>query len=160
LKRINRGHDVSCFERTVLATHQCGINVCAHVILGLPGENREMMLQTAQFLSRLPVHAVKIHLLYVVKNTPMAELYEKGQYRCLEQDEYVDLVVEFLENLPPEMVVQRLTGDPIESELLAPGWAKEKSRNIQLIQKKFELRNTWQGRLYKKPGAGQRSGPN
>ncbi len=148
LRRINRGHDVACFERSVHMAHECGLNICVHVILGLPGENREMMLETARFLSRLPVHGVKIHLLYVVADTHLAELYGKGEIRCLEREEYADLVVDFLECIPPDMVVQRLTGDPVKSELVAPSWAGEKTKNLNLIRETLERRNTWQGRLY------------
>ena len=155
LKRINRGHDAACFEQNVRMTAEYGINICAHIILGLPGENREMMLQTARFLSNLPVHGVKIHLLYVVKGTFLCELYEKGEFSCLEREEYVDLVVDFLELLPPDMVIQRLTGDPVKSELVAPSWALEKSENLRLIKESLERRDTWQGRLYRNSTAGK-----
>jgi len=125
------------------------INICAHIILGLPGEDREMMLQTARFLSNLPIRGVKIHLLYVVKGTPLSELYHKEGFRCLNRNEYANLVVDFLELLPPDMVIQRLTGDPIQSELVAPLWAKEKQLNLKLIQTTLERRETWQGKEYR-----------
>jgi len=150
LQQINRGHDAACFERSVYMANECGLNICAHIILGLPGENREMMLQTARFLSGLPIQGVKIHFLYVVAGTRLAELYKRGEIRCLEQREYVDLVVDFLEILPSDMVVQRLTGDPVKSELIAPSWAREKTRNLNLIRETLEKRNTWQGRLYER----------
>lgn len=154
LRKINRGHDVACFEKSVKLTHDCGLNICAHIILGLPGEDRKMMLQTAFFLSNLPVQGVKIHLLYVVEKTPLAELYKKGGFRCLEREEYIELVVDFLEILRPDMIVQRLTGDPIKSELVAPLWAVEKPKNMRLIREKLERRDTWQGKLYGKSIAG------
>jgi radical SAM protein (TIGR01212 family) len=154
LNRINRGHDVSCFEQSVHLANACGLNICVHVILGLPGENRQMMLQTARFISGLPIQAIKIHLLYVIKGTPLADLYEKGDFRCLEREEYVDLVVDFLEALSSDIVIQRLTGDPVKSELLAPAWTLEKSKNIRLIQENLERRNTWQGRLCRRSTAG------
>ena len=154
LERIERGHDVACFERSVSMASEYGLNICAHIILGLPGEDRNMMMQTAQFLSSLPIHGVKIHLLYVVKGTPLAELYRKNDVHCLGQKEYVDLVADFLELLPPNMVIQRLTGDPGRSELVAPSWAKEKSKNLKLIKQTLERRNTWQGRLYRKSTTG------
>ena len=153
LKLINRGHDVSCFEQSVLMADEYPINICAHIILGLPGEDREMMLQTARFLSNLPVRGVKIHLLYVVKGTPLSEFYHKERFRCLEREEYANLVVDFLELLPPEMVIQRLTGDPVKSELVAPLWAKEKQANLTLIQTTLERRKTWQGRDYRQSTA-------
>ena len=154
LRRINRGHDVDCFRGSVFLANEYGLNICTHIILGLPGEDREMMLQTARFISGLPVQGVKIHLLYVVKGTDLAELYQKDEVRCLKQKEYVNLVVDFLELLPPDMVIQRLTGDPIRSELVAPSWAKDKSQNLKLIKKTLERRNTWQGRLYQKSTVG------
>jgi len=155
LKLINRGHDVACFEQSVLMADEYSINICAHVILGLPDEDREMMLQTARFLSSLPIRGVKIHLLYVVKETPLSELYHKEGFRCLEREEYANLVVDFLELLPTDMVIQRLTGDPIQSELVAPLWAKEKQTNLKLIQTTLERRETWQGREYRKSTTGK-----
>ena len=151
LSRINRGHDVACFEKSVQMANDYGLNVCAHIILGLPGETREMMLQTVLFLAGLPIKGVKVHLLYIEKKTPLALLYEKGEYRCLERDEYIELVVDVLELLPPTMVIQRLTGDPpLRAELVAPLWAEYKSGNLKLIRKRLEERNTWQGREFKK----------
>ena len=155
LSRINRGHDVACFKRSVHMAKEYGLNVCAHIILGLPGETRQMMLQTALFLGGLPIDGVKIHLLYIVKGTPLATLYEMGKYRCLERDEYVELVVDFLELLSPSIVIQRLTGDPIGVELMAPLWAKHKSENLKHIRERLEERDTWQGKLYRKSTVGQ-----
>jgi radical SAM protein (TIGR01212 family) len=155
LKQINRGHDIACFERSVNMANEWGLNICAHIILGLPGEDHAMMLQTARYLSKLPVQGIKIHLMYVVKGTPLADLYRNREFRCLEQEEYTDLVVNFLELLPPHMVIQRLTGDPLRSELVAPIWAMEKTTNLKNIREMLERRNTWQGRLYQKSHAGK-----
>ncbi len=156
LSRLNRGHDVACFEKSVQMANDYGLNVCAHIILGLPGETREMMLQTVLFLAGLPIKGVKVHLLYIEKETPLALLYEKGEYRCLERDEYIELVVDVLELLPPTMVIQRLTGDPpLRAELVAPLWAEYKSENLKLIRKRLEERNTWQGREFKKSTVGK-----
>jgi len=149
LNLINRGHDVACFEQSVLMADEYSIDICAHIILGLPGEDREMMLQTARFLSSLPIRGVKIHLLYVIKGSPLSELYHKEGFRCLDRNEYANLVVDFLELLPTDMVIQRLTGDPIKSELVAPLWAKEKQVNLRLIQTTLERRETWQGKDYR-----------
>ena len=148
LSRINRGHDVACFEKSVHMAKQCGLNVCAHIILGLPGETRDMMIQTARLLGRLPIDGVKIHLLYIVKDSPLAMLYEKGEVQCLEKEAYVDLVVDVLECLPPDMVIQRLTGDATEGELMAPLWAKHKSSTLERIRRRLEERESWQGRLF------------
>lgn len=153
LRFINRGHDAACFKQSVIAADEYGLNVCAHVILGLPGEDRDMMLQTARFVSSLPIQGIKIHLLYVVKGTRLSELYSKGDFRCLDQKEYVELVSDFLELLPPDMVIQRLTGDPVKSELLAPLWAREKAKTLIMINEMLERKNTWQGRCYRKQTA-------
>jgi radical SAM protein (TIGR01212 family) len=154
LNSINRGHDVACFGGAVRQSSEYGLNVCAHIILGLPGETREMMMDTARYLAGLPVHGIKIHLLYVVKDTPLALLYQRGEYACLERDEYIGLVIAFLELLPPSMVIHRLTGDPISSELVAPEWAKDKMTNLNLIRKGLEEQDTWQGRKHTMSTAG------
>ena len=149
LSRINRGHDVASFDKSLGMANDSGLNVCAHVILGLPGETQEMMMETALFLAERPINGVKIHMLYVVKDTPLATLYEKGEYHCLDRDAYIDLVVHFLELLPPDMVIQRLTGDPVSSELVAPFWAKEKTENLRLFRERLKEYGTWQGKRYR-----------
>ncbi len=148
LALINRGHDVACFARAVSEAAARGLEVVPHVILGLPGEGREEMLATARFLGTLPISGVKIHLLYVIRGTRLAALYEAGVYQPLEQEAYVDLVVDFLELLPPELVIHRLTGDPHPEELLAPSWCLNKNAVLEAIRQNFHRRRTWQGRYY------------
>jgi radical SAM protein (TIGR01212 family) len=143
---INRGHDFNCFKAAVEATRNRGINICAHVILGLPNEKKEQMLQTAQIVADMGIDGIKLHLLYVVKGTKLEELYRANNYRCLEQHEYIDIVCDFLERLPKQMVIQRLTGDPHPKELVAPAWSLKKAQTIALIRKTLEARNTWQGK--------------
>ena len=147
LNRINRGHDVTCFEKAVEATKGRGINICAHVILGLPGETRRQMLETARFLSGLGIQGVKLHLLYVIRGTRLEALYNRGDFRCLDQREYAGLICDFLERLPADMIIQRLTGDPHPNELVAPQWALEKKQTLDMIMDILEQRDTWQGRL-------------
>ncbi len=144
---INRGHDYECFIDAVEATKGRGIKICAHVILGLPGEEKEQMLETAEAIAGLGIDGVKIHLLYVVKGTKMESLYLSEKYRCLEQDEYAELVCDFLELIPEEMVIQRLTGDPHRDELVAPIWSLEKAKTIALIKNILEKRDSWQGKF-------------
>jgi hypothetical protein len=146
LAAINRGHDFQAFVRAVADTRRRGIRICAHVILGLPNETRADMLETARRLADLPVDGLKIHLLYVVKGTPLEQLYRQQRYRCLEQDAYVELVCDFLERIPADMVIQRLTGDPHSEELVAPSWALNKRQTLQMIRDRLEERDTWQGR--------------
>ena len=147
LHRINRGHDTASFEAAVAATQGRGINICAHVILGLPGETRRHMLETADYLAGLGIQGVKIHLLYVIKGTRLEALYDKGGFQCLEQTAYAEIVWEFLERLPGNMIIQRLTGDPHPAELVAPQWALEKKQTLDMIKEILEQKDTWQGRL-------------
>jgi len=147
LNLINRGHDAASFTSAVTATQNRGINICAHVILGLPGETRHQMLETARFLADLGLQGVKLHLLYVIRGTGLETLYSTGDYQCLEQQQYTEIVCEFLERLPADMVIQRLTGDPHPTELVAPRWALEKKKTLDMIQAYLEEKDTWQGRL-------------
>lgn len=145
LKRIHRGHDFRCFQNAVERTRNRGILICAHVILGLPGEKRDHMMETADRLADLGIDAVKIHLLYVVRGTGMEKMLTEGEYRCLEQKEYAELVCDFIERLPPETVIQRLTGDPHPAELIAPVWALQKRETLAMIQKTLSDRKSCQG---------------
>jgi hypothetical protein len=147
LELINRGHDASCFSDTVRATRNRGIKICAHVILGLPGETRNDMLHTAKTISDLEIDGLKLHLLYVVKGTRLEGLYRRQEYSCLEQHEYVALVCDFLERIPPDLVIQRLTGDPHPEELVAPEWSLKKSETLQQINDTLEQRDSWQGKF-------------
>ncbi len=157
LASINRGHDVACFKSAVALTQKIApkVKICAHIILGLPGEDREMMLEGARLLADLGVDGVKIHLLYVIKGTPLDELYLSGDYTCLEEDDYVETVCDFLELLPPEMVIQRLTGDPHRDELRAPQWPLKKRDTLRRIQETLEARGTVQGSRYMTENAPQ-----
>jgi len=145
---INRGHDVMCFKKAVLATKNRGIKICAHVILGLPNETKAHALETARAVSDMEIDGIKIHLLYVVRGTALDKLHAAGKYRCLEQQEYADLVCDFLEHIPKNMVIQRLTGDPHPEELVAPMWALKKTENMALIKKTLEKRDSWQGKYF------------
>jgi len=148
LEFINRGHDVQSFIDAVEKTKNRGIKICAHVILGLPHETRQDILHTAATIARLGIDGVKLHLLYVVKGTRLEALYQKGEFKCLEQHAYVDLVCDFLERIPFEMVVQRLTGDPHREELAAPAWSLKKTETLELVGKTLEKRASWQGKYF------------
>ena len=145
LKLIERGHGVKDFEDALDRARRRHLPVCAHVILGLPGEGREEMMQTARFLAARDIQAVKIHLLYVVKGTKLDALYREGRYKCLTRNEYVALTAEFLARLPFRIVVQRLTGDPHREELRAPLWALEKRENLRAIHDYMERKGLRQG---------------
>lgn len=147
LALMNRGHDFQCFMAAVEATLNRGINICAHVILGLPGEKRSDMLETAKAIATMGIDGIKIHLLYVVKGTKLEKLYRQGSYKCLQQQQYVDLVCDFLERIPKDMVIQRLTGDPHLEELVAPRWSVKKAQTLALIKETLVNRDSWQGKF-------------
>jgi uncharacterized protein len=146
LERINRGHTVSCFRQAVTATQSRGIRICAHVILGLPGETADQMMETARLLPELGIDGVKIHLLYVVRGTNLEAIYRRGEYQCLGQEEYARLVCRFIERLSPGTVIHRLTGDPHPEELVAPVWALDRNGTLTLIRNRLEQEDTWQGK--------------
>ena len=149
LTAIRRGHDVRCFVDAVERTRNRGMAVCAHVIRGLPGESRRDMRETARLVADLGLDGIKLHLLYVIRGTPLEKRYRQGDYRCLEQAEYADLVCDVIERLPPQTVIQRVTGDPHPRELVAPRWALAKKETIEMIHARFDARQTYQGRLYR-----------
>jgi radical SAM protein (TIGR01212 family) len=147
LELINRGHDVQCFIDAARATAGRDIKICTHVILGLPGETRADMMHTAKVIAAEPIDGLKLHLLYVVKGTRLEALYRQGKYHCLSREQYVELVCDFIERIPATVVIQRLTGDPHPSELVAPQWSLKKSEVLARIQDSLEKRDSWQGKF-------------
>ncbi len=145
LKFINRGHDFAAFVNALKNTKKRNINVCAHVILGLPNETKQDMLETAKVLGDLGVNGVKIHLLCVLNNTRLAKLYFQGKIPMMEEDEYVETVCDFLELLPPSVTIHRLAGNGLKPNMLAPGWLSKKFIILNKIDKLLEERNSFQG---------------
>jgi len=145
LAEIGRGHDLASFSGAVAGCRARGIRVCAHIILGLPGESREEMLSGAEFLNTAGVDGVKIHLLHVMRGTPLASRYQEGKLRVLDRDEYIGLVCDFLERLDPGIVVHRLTGDGNREDLVAPLWSLHKFEVLNCIDGELERRGTRQG---------------
>ena len=149
-ERINRCHTFDEFLSGYNKLKERGVNVCVHLIDGLPGETPEMMVRSAEVVGELKPHCVKLHLLHILKNTVMAKQYEEGQFRLLERDEYVDIIVRQLEVLPPETVIQRLTGDGGRESLIGPLWSLKKFEVLNAIDKEMEKRDTWQGKALTK----------
>ena len=147
LSFINRGHTFEDFVRAVDMTKQREINVCAHVIIGLPGETHEDIMKTARTLAELGINGVKIHLLCVLKNTELENLYNAGQIRLLGMDEYVNTVCDFLELLPPSVSIHRLAGNGLQKLLVAPQWLGEKFKVLNMIDRELEKRDSWQGKF-------------
>jgi len=148
LKLINRGHNCETFRDAVSRTRARGLEICVHVILGLPGEDKEDMLATARALGKMDIQAVKIHLLYVIRGTVLHTLYENGSYHCLTREQYTDIVGDFLSLLPRNVIIHRLTGDPHPEELIAPLWALEKDVNLKAIRDNLRQKNLWQGKFF------------
>lgn len=145
LKFINRGHDFTAFAEAVKRCKERGIRVSAHVILGLPGESREEMLSSAEIINDMGIEGIKLHLLHVMKGTRLAELYEGGEVKVMERDEYVGLVCDYLERLRPEILVQRMTGDGGHDNLIAPLWSLKKWEVLNAIDAELKRRNSFQG---------------
>lgn len=154
LNFLRRGHDYHCFLDSYQRAKERGLRVCVHLILGLPGETRADILATAEEMARLKVDGVKLHLLHVLEGTPLGELYKQGQVPILELQEYVALAVDFIERLPPQTLIQRLTGDGPRDILLAPLWSRNKWEVLNAIDDELERRTTQQGELYRGETAG------
>ena len=149
-KRINRGHTFADFRATYWRIRERAprVRIGVHLILGLPGESEDMMLETVRRVAALRPEEVKLHLLYVMRGTPLAAQYLAGEYTPLEREEYIALVVQALELLPPETVVGRLTGDAPRRALLAPMWSMQKLPVLNDIDKLLYLKNTEQGKCF------------
>ena len=150
-ERINRGYKTEVFDRAVkiLAAH--GIPVVAHMIVGLPGEGVDDAVKTAEYLSRYDLFGVKIHSIYVMRGTRLAESYERGEYTPPSLGEYVEAVALTLSRLSPDTVIHRLTGDCPRDMLVAPEWNSDKHAVIEKIKEYMEENGLFQGKYYKKP---------
>ena len=145
---LNRGHHYDAFLDAVKRSHRRGLRIGAHVILGLPDETRQDMLATARELARLKIDSVKLHNLHAVKGTPLADLVAAGKVTLPGRDDYIDCVVDFLEELSPDCVIDRLSGDAPPEYLVAPEWCREKAAVRAAVEAELERRDTWQGRKY------------
>lgn len=146
LRWMNRGHDHDTTVDAVTRSQGRGFEIGAHLILGLPGESRPEMLATAREIARLGIDAVKLHNLYAVAGTPLADQVRAGKVRLMDREQYVQVVVDFLEVLPAHVVIQRIGGDAPRQYLLGPSWCVDKSGLHRAIQQELECRNTWQGK--------------
>jgi len=145
LARLNRGHDAACFARAARAASELGIPVCAHLILGLPGEGLPHFLQTLDFVNALPLAGIKLHNLYVAAGTALAGPWRAGELPLLTREEYVDWLCAGLPRLRPDLVLHRLAADPAPGELLAPAWAGDKRATLDLLERALEEQNIRQG---------------
>ncbi len=145
---MNRGHHYDAFLDAVERSRAHGFEICAHVILGLPGETHDCMMATARELARLNIDAVKIHNLYAVKNTPLAEQVARGEVTLMERDDYIRTVADFLELLPPATLVERISGDAPPDFFVGPAWCLEKPAVRLALEAELQRRDSWQGKLW------------
>lgn len=155
LEWMNRGHDYRSFLDAVARSRGRGFEICAHVILGLPGESADDMRATARELARLQIDAVKIHNLYAVRNTPLGEEVLSGKIELLERDDYVRNVVDFLELLPPDTIVERVSGEAPPDYFIGPAWCLDKPGLRAALETELAERDSWQGKHFApSPGIG------
>lgn len=144
-KLINRCHDLNCFEDMVKKLKKRNIFTVVHIINGLPYETKEMMIKTVKYLNNLQIDGIKIHMLSILKDTPLEKLYKIKPFHILTKEEYIDIVISQLEYLNPKIVIQRLTGDPMKNQLIEPYWTTKKIDVLNNIDKEMVKRNTYQG---------------
>ena len=144
-KLINRQESLQEFHDMVKSLRKRNINVVVHVINGLPYETKEMMLETIKYLNKLDIQGIKIHMLHVINDTKLQKMYEKEKFHILTREEYVNIVCDELELLRPEIVINRITGDPNPNELIEPKWLMKKFCVLNEIDKEMARRNTYQG---------------
>lgn len=148
--RIGRGYALPVFEDACARLRQAGLTVVVHVILGLPGEDRGMMLDTVEYVGRIPADGIKLQLLHILKGTALAAMYEKKPFHVLSLEEYADLVTESIARLPESVVIHRISGDGPKSLLLEPAWSGNKRLVLNTIGKKFRENGLYQGLYYEK----------
>lgn len=144
-KLINRGHSLEEFENMVKKLRERNIDVVVHIINGLPYETKAMMLDTIKYLNKLDIQGVKIHMLNIIKDTPLETMYNKEKFHILTKDEYIDIVINQLEFLRKEIVIHRITSDPDPDTLIKPTWLLKKINLLNDIDKEMKKRNTYQG---------------
>ena len=147
---INRCHSLEEFETMVYKLREKKINVVVHIINGLPYETKEMMIETVKYLNNLDIQGIKIHMLHILKNTKLSNMYEVKPFPILTKEEYIDIVISQLEYLRPEIVIHRITGDPKVEDLIEPSWLIKKFVVLNDIDKEFKKRDTYQGKMIEK----------
>ena len=144
-KIINRCHSLECFNKAVKELRKRNINVVVHIINGLPYETKEMMIDTVKYLNNLDIQGIKMHMLHILKNTDLYDMYEKEKFHVLSRDEYVSIVCEQLRYLREEIVINRITGDPKEDDLVEPTWLIKKFGVLNEIDKYMAKYDIYQG---------------
>ncbi len=146
---LHRGYTSKQFTEAVEILNRYGIDVVAHMMIGLPKETKEDILETVHFINQHKVQGIKIHSTYVVENTILAEMYRKGEYTPLELDDYIEDLIDVMTHLRPDIIVHRISGDAPKQLLVAPYWNKHKMWILHGFEKRFRGRDLWQGKYYK-----------
>lgn len=146
-QNFNRGYNFEVFEDTVKRLSKTNIKICVHLINGLPNESTNMMINSAKTISKMPIDAIKIHMLHLVRDSRLGQEYLNKPFKILSKDEYVNIVASQLEVIPSNIIIQRLTGDAQASKLIVPKWTLNKFVVMNDIQKELVDRHSWQGRL-------------
>ncbi|HBC95458.1 MAG TPA: TIGR01212 family radical SAM protein [Clostridium sp.] len=142
---INRGYKLKTFEKAVVSLRKIGVDVVVHIIMGLPGENKADMMNTVKYISHQNIQGIKIHLLHLMKNTPLVRLYNDGKLKFMTEDEYIDMVCWTLCNIPPNVVIHRLTGDAPRDLLIGPKWSLKKWEILNEIDRRMKEKKIYQG---------------
>ncbi|MBL6988350.1 MAG: TIGR01212 family radical SAM protein [Bacteriovoracaceae bacterium] len=148
LNKINRGHTFESFESAVNLTSFGKIKICTHLIIGFPWETKAQILQTAQVINKLPIDFLKIHQLHIVKDTVMGREYEQNPFKMQSMDEYMDVLIDFLELLDPKIVIQRMYGESPKEYLLSQPWGVSMSEFLKILIDKMHSKGAYQGRLF------------
>lgn len=148
-KKINRCYTSKQFTEAVKILNKYNIDVVAHIMVGLPGETKQDIQDTVDFINKHKLQGVKIHSTYVVENTVLAEMYRKGEYIPLELDDYIETLIDIMVHLKPELIIHRISGDAPKDILVAPYWNKHKMWILHGFEKRFRARDLWQGKYYK-----------
>lgn len=149
-KIIHRGYTTNQFIQAVHLLHQYGIDVVPHIMVGLPNETPQDIMDTVNLINSLPIQGIKIHSTYVVENTVLADMYRKGEYTALDLDDYIETLIDILTHLRPDIIIHRISGDAPKDLLVAPYWNAHKMWILHGFEKRFEGRNLWQGKFYTK----------
>ena len=145
-KLIRRGYDIKCFEEATQNLKNISIETIIHIIIGLPHETKEMLLETIHYISKIKPEGIKLQLLHVLKNTDLENYFLDGNFQTLSMEEYIDLLILCIESLPKDIVVHRITGDSPHGMLVAPAWSEYKWTILNTINKEMEKRDSFQGK--------------
>ena len=147
-KIINRGYTSKDFTNAVEILNKYDIDVVAHIMVGLPNETHEDVMNTVDFINSHKLEGVKIHSTYVVENTVLADMYKKGKYKALDLDDYIETLIDIMTHLNPDFIIHRISGDAPKDILVAPNWNKHKMWILHGFEKRFRARDLWQGKYY------------